>query len=141
MIYIEKGQINKVPVTAAERSRITDPFYLLVLYPEFDKDKGLIFFAAPDVSGYPQRMNIFELVEGESGDEQTANGWETLEEGKAHLKLEKGQYSYKVFESENLVFTIEETTGRVLEEGRAVVGLDIDTQISGQSSEAPQVYK
>lgn len=141
MIYIEKGQNNRIPLTLTERSRITQPFFLLVFYSEFEKDKAPIIFAAPDVSGYPQRVNIFELVEGESGDEQTANGWEELESGKAHLKLLAGQYRYEAYESETLVHTIEETTGRILEASRMVVALDIDEQISGETVEAPAVYK
>lgn len=141
MIYIRKGQNNRIPLTLTERSRITQPFFLLVFYSEFDKDKAPIIFAAPDVSGYPQRVNIFELVEGENGNEETANGWDDLASGAAHLKLTQGQYRYEAYESETLVFSIEDTTGRILEASRMVVGLDIDEQINGETSEAPAVYK
>lgn len=110
MIYIRKGQMNRIPLTLQEQALTAYPFYLMKFMPEFDENAEPVFFMSPDVSGYPERINIFELNEGVGGD----------------LDLIKGQYSYTVYESLVNTLDVGQTTGNIVESGRMVVANDID---------------
>jgi hypothetical protein len=136
MIYINKNATNIIDVTLTEASKLAAPFFLFEFTPEFERVENptSIYFTGPDLSAYPQRINLFELVEGENGNEDEANGFEELEEGGAHLKLKRGQYSYKVYESETETLDPQETTGRILEQGRLVVETEIDEEDEGQNN-------
>jgi hypothetical protein len=126
MIYIEKNILNQIPLTLAEKSNTATPFYLFVFSPEWGTDLEDIYFTSPDVSSYPSRINIFELKEGDNGSETSANGFNSLGVGESHLKLKRGQYIYKVYESEIETLDVTETTLNIVETGRMVVGLEID---------------
>lgn len=143
MIYINKNATNIIDVTLLENSKLAAPIFLFVFTPEFTTEENPvpIYFTAPDLSAYPQRINLFELVEGENGNISEASGFEELEEGGAHLKLRRGQYSYKVYESENETLDPDETTGRVIEEGRLVVETEIDEEDKGQNNEPNDIYE
>lgn len=141
MIYINKGQKNIVGLTLTETSRVTSPYYLFVFTSDGAKFQEEVIFVAPDVSGYPERLNIFEIVEGSTGSKTFANGHELLLEGEAHLNLESGQYTYKVYESETLVTEVALTTGNIVETGRMVVQLTEDEEDKGQNSNERNVYK
>lgn len=126
MIYIEKDKTNKITLTLSEKSKKINPFYLFVFTPEYGENLESVFFTGPDISIYTNRINIFELVEGENGSEQSANGFDVLPTGGSHLKLKQGQYIYTIYESDIETLLISETTGNVVEKGRLIVGLDID---------------
>lgn len=126
MIYIEKNSLNQITLTLSEKAVNINPFYLFVFSPEWSEDLTEIYFTGPDVSSYPNRINIFELKEGDNGSETSANGFIDLNNGESHLKLRQGQYTYKVYESEVETLNVNETTLNIVESGRLVVGLDID---------------
>lgn len=109
MIYITKGQLNEVCLTLAESSIIENPYYLFVFEHEFDTSEDPILWQPTDTSSYPQRYNLFELVEG------------------TDLTLTQGQYTYKVYESVDVPTSVEDTNGIVIEEGRMVVELSYTT--------------
>lgn len=143
MIYIEKNSTNNIALTLSEKSKLAAPFYLFEFVAEFNREevKQAIYFTAPDVSAYPERINLMQLVEGESGSKTEANGFEELPEGKAHLNLKRGQYIYTVFESETLTLDKTQTTGRVVETGRMVVEITTDEEDKGQRATKLGVYE
>lgn len=104
MIYIDKGILNKVVLTLTENSLLSNPFYLFVFENEYDTDIDQQLLYVPDTSLSPSRYNLFDITEG------------------TDITLDKGQYKYTVYEAVSLPSTIEDTTGRIVEEGRMVVG-------------------
>lgn len=140
MIYLNKDERNIIGLTLSETSRVSSPYYLFVFQSDGLKKEEPVVFIAPDVSMYPDRLNIFELVEGESGSTSFADGYEPLEEDMAHLSLMRGQYTYKVYESETKVTTVAGTTGRVVETGRMTVQTTEDEPDKGQNNEQPKIY-
>lgn len=106
MIYIEKGQVNTFALTLSEVTTLVDPFYLFVFEEEFNTEFTPILWEGVDSSSYPYRYNLF-----------------TLEEG-VDLDLNKGQYTYSVYES-SIPIIIDENTDltdfNLIEEGRLVV--------------------
>lgn len=122
MIYLNKDSLNKIVLTLTENSQIVNPFYLFVFENEFDTavDPQIIYLA--DTSLSPTRYNLFTLIEG------------------TDITLTKGQYSYKVYEAVSLPSTIEDTTERIVEEGRMVVG---ETTVNEEvnTTEFNSIYK
>lgn len=111
MIYIKKGQLNKVILTLSETSQLQSPYYLFVFENEYILEEEPIYWTSPDLSNHTNRYNEFDLVEGEDG-----------------LTLISGQYSYSVYESSNPnPQLITDTTGRIIEKGRMVVEINNTT--------------
>lgn len=133
MIYIEKGQLNAIPDTLQERATITGAYYLFKFVPDFPENPEPIMFMAPDISGYPDRLNIFQMVEGPNGSRTGANGFVSLGHGEAHLNLMRGQYTYYVYESNVETLDVGETLGNVIKQGRMTVGLTLDDADHGQN--------
>ena len=103
MIYINKDEVNSIVLTLTEVSTLTNPYYLFVFQNEMNPESTPILFTTPDISAYPERFNQFELDEP------------------VDVELNKGQYSYSVYESLIPPTSIQDTTGEVIEEGRMVV--------------------
>jgi hypothetical protein len=103
VIYINKGEVNNIVLTLSEVSTLTNPYYLFVFQNEMNPQSTPILFSTADISAYPERYNQFLLDEP------------------VDVELNKGQYSYFVYESLTPPVTIEDTTGIVIEEGRMVV--------------------
>lgn len=103
MIYINKDEVNSIVLTLTEVSTLTNPYYLFVFQNEMNPESTPILFTSPDISSYPERFNQFLLDEP------------------VDVELNKGQYSYSVYESLIPPTSIEDTTGEVIEEGRMVV--------------------
>lgn len=109
MIYIDKDTINTFVLTLTEDTTVSDPIYLFVFQNEYDLDSDKIYWIGTDTSTYKDRYNLF-----------------TLEEG-VDVTFVKGQYVYKVYESETIP---EDETGLTLvEEGRMVVAGEIINSI------------
>lgn len=142
MIYIEKNSTNNIAVTLQEKSRFTAPFFLFEFIFEYDRAEGKqpIYFTSPDLSQYPNRINIFELKEGEDGDLLVSNGFE-IEEGQSNLNLKRGQYIYNVYESDSITLDKSQTTGRVIETGRMVVEISTDESDKGQNNTTLNIYE
>lgn len=125
MIYINKNERNLIGLTLTESSTIEEPYYLFTFTPEWGIDVvEPIIFTAPDISIAKQRLNVFELIEGEEG-----------------ITLKGGQYTYRVYESIEFVESVEETTGRIVEQGRMNVMYTEDEADQGQNNEINSVYK
>lgn len=107
MIYVAQNSANKIVLTLTEVTTVTNPSYLFVFTNEFDTNTTTqILFTATDTSLYPERYNLFSLVEP------------------TDLSLVIGQYTYQIYEKSGPFTTplsIAQTTGVVIEEGRMVV--------------------
>lgn len=103
MIYINKGEVNSIVLTLNEVSSLSSPYYLFVFQNEMNTTSTPILFTTTDESPYPERFNLFYLDEP------------------VDVTLNKGQYTYSVYESLTLPTSIDDTTGIVIEEGRMVV--------------------
>lgn len=103
MIYINKGEVNSIVLTLNEVSSLSSPYYLFVFQNEMNPQSDPILFTTTDESPYPERFNLFYLDEP------------------VDVALNKGQYSYSVYESLTIPTEIDDTTGIVIEEGRMVV--------------------
>lgn len=120
MIYIEKNKVNNFVLTLTEKSRLFNPEYLFVFTNEYNIDAQPILFTTPDISNYTNRYNQFKLIEDSTGSKTGSND--------LPLNLIAGQYIYKVYEynEEGFDFTIAGTTGKVIEEGRMIVNIDVN---------------
>jgi hypothetical protein len=108
MIYINKGEVNTIVLTLSEDTTISNPYYLFVFQNEYNLESDKIYWIGTDTSAYKNRYNLFTLEEGEDA------------------TFVKGQYVYKVYESE--VPPEDETGLTLVEEGRMVVaGEDINS--------------
>lgn len=103
MIYIEKNISTNIALTLTESSRLAVPYYLFHFVNEINKTETFATFE--DISGYPERFNLFTM----------------------QLDYVKGQYTYTVYESENQKpETIADTTGYIVETGIMIVHSDED---------------
>ena len=141
MITLKKNQRNIIAVTLNESSRVSSPFYLFLFQSDGAKREDKVIFIAPDTSAHQDRINIFELIEGENGRKTFANGYKSLSAGASHLSLMRGQYTYEVYESSAIVDTVEETTGRIVESGILIVGTTEDEEDKGQNNNELNVYE
>lgn len=106
MIYVAQNSSNKIVLTLTEVTTVTNPSYLFVFTNEYNTTSTPILFTATDTSSYPERYNLFNLVEP------------------TDLNLVVGQYTYEIYEKSGpftLPLSIAQTTGVVIEEGRMVV--------------------
>lgn len=106
MIYIAQNSSNKIVLTLTEVTTVTNPSYLFVFTNEYNTTSTPILFTVADTSSYPERYNLFNLVEP------------------TDLSLVIGQYTYQIYEKSGpftLPLSIAQTTGVVIEEGRMVV--------------------
>lgn len=101
MIYLEKGQLNKIVLTLTESATISNPFFLFKFQWEMDLDVDPVYWVGTDTSIYTARYNLFELTEGTD----------------ATFRI--GQYVYEVYESATL--PADETGLTKIEEGRMIV--------------------
>lgn len=106
MIYIEQGVLNTIVLTLTENATIANPFWLFEFENEYNTDSQPIYWTMSDQSAYPERYNLFQLIEG------------------TDVNLIKGQYFYKVYESADPIIINPNTSPdglRLVEEGRMVV--------------------
>ena len=108
MIYLQRGATNSVVMTLTEKSELNNPYFLFSFTNNTSGDEKL--FNMVDISGYRRRYNRFELVETTSED---------LPNGK--VELEYGWGRYEVYESATQSLDINDTTGRILEQGKFYV--------------------
>ena len=114
MIFIEKNIVNNIVLTLSESSTISNPNYLFKFEYDFNMEPNEIFFTTADVSNYTERYNLFSLTENATG---STNGGNNVA-----LNLERGQYTYSIYEATASTLSVSATTGVILETGRMVVG-------------------
>lgn len=90
MITINKGQSNKVVVTLTEKCTLTNPLFIFVFTNDTTSDE--VTFTADDTSNSKIRFNEFTIVESDTPD--VYNGIISLNP--------QGDWSYKVYETENV---------------------------------------
>lgn len=99
MIYLEKAVNTRVALTLYESSQLASPYYLFVVESNINSQFTPLEFYLPDLSGYPERFNLFQF----------------------NLDIPKGEYTYKVYEATTQPTEISDTTGVIIEEGLVVV--------------------
>jgi hypothetical protein len=109
-VIINKGQINRVVVTVSERSKLLDPYYLVVFTSKFAMDDVTTSISVTDSVPTNIRYNLFEITEKTSPDPLLAE-----------VHLVEGEWSYKVYESVAQTLDVEETTGEILQQGLIIV--------------------
>jgi len=103
MIYLEKDISTNIALTLTESSQLIAPYYLFHFVNEINLTETFVNFT--DISGYPERYNLFVM----------------------QLDYVKGQYTYTVYESATPnPQTIAETTGRIIETGIMIINSDED---------------
>jgi hypothetical protein len=109
MIYVERAVNTRVVVTLGESSQLIAPHYLFVIESNINEQFTPLIFTSVDLSGYPERFNLFEF----------------------NLDIPKGEYTYTVYESETPPTDISDTTGVVIETGLCIVHStdDVNTSI------------
>lgn len=122
MIYIDKDKSTVFGLTLTEKATITGAHFLFKFTSDFEEDAEPVYYAGEDISAYPERLNIFEIIEG------------------TEITLTRGQYTYEVYESQEPTDDVTETTGKVIESGRMVVALKEDEADKGQNTNAENPY-
>lgn len=131
MIFIDRNEVNEVPLTLTEKVTIPNPFFVFSFQhlATLDEYQPLIYFTAPDLSDYCNRFNLFEITESDSGSKVGGNN--------IPLYLKPGQYEYKAYES--VTGSLDpETFGNLLEEGKMIVG---DMTVEGQDTAVTDIYR
>ena len=108
MIYIQRDTAEVVALTLSQTSQLAEPHFLFEFTNEISGAVSLFHFN--DVSGYPERANIFNMT----------------------IDLPIGQYTYKVYESvDDNPETVADTTGFVVQTGIMIIhgADDINTDI------------
>lgn len=108
MIYVEKSVNTRVALTLSESSHLVSPHYLFVITSDFNTSFVPLMFTASDLSGYPERFNLFEF----------------------NLDIPMGEYTYTVYESATTPSEISDTTGLVVESGILIVHTTEDVNTS-----------
>ena len=99
MIYVEKAVTTRVVLTLGESSQLLAPHYLFVIESNINTAFTPLVFTSTDLSGYPERFNLFEF----------------------NLDIPKGEYTYTVYEATTTPSDVEDTTGFVVETGLCIV--------------------
>lgn len=108
MIYLEKAVTTRVVLTLSESSQLLSPYFLFVITSNINDSFTPLVFTSTDLSGYPERFNLFE--------------W--------NLDIPKGEYTYKVYESATVPSEVSDTTGYIVEQGLMVVHSTEDVNTS-----------
>ena len=120
MVYVKKGERNVFGLTLSENTDIPNPFFLFRILSNGAKKSDEILIKLTDISNAPQRMNVFEFVEG------------------TDMTLERGEYTYEVYATET---DEDEPTGQPIETGRINVELSTDEDDKGQNNQTESAYK
>jgi hypothetical protein len=117
VIYITKDTTNTICLPLSDASTLVAPYYLFEFVNDSTDNK--YYFAQEDASAYKSRYSLFELIENAEG------GSSVIDEP---MNLEKGQYTYNVYETNTLTNDIEEVVGSAIKTGRmVVVGTELNT--------------
>jgi hypothetical protein len=99
MIYVEKAVNTRVVLTLGESSQLLTPHYLFVIESNINTGFAPLVFTSTDLSGYPDRFNLFEF----------------------NLDIPRGEYTYTVYEASTPPTEVSDTTGFVVETGLCIV--------------------
>lgn len=90
MLIINKNTVNDLYVTVTDRTTLSSPNYLMSLYNNDNRSKKVVRFTA-NTSTNIERVDIFELTETTSANEDLENGWINLNSGST--------YDYTIYET------------------------------------------
>jgi len=107
-IVITKNKVNSIYVTLAERSRVSNAYYLFVLKNKFDDSD--VLFSVQDENAPNMRFNLLEIEDVISPNNLLGQ-----------CNLVAGEWTYKVYESAAQTLDINDTTGEVLQQGLIIV--------------------
>lgn len=111
MIYINKNTTTRITLTLNEKRTLVDPYYIFVFYNVQTKVETVFYMVNTSVN--KDRYDLFSLVDTTS--EDLLNGI---------VNLDKGEYTYTVYESVTLSLNSIDWTG-VVEIGRVIVKDDV----------------
>lgn len=104
---INKNQLNNCCVTVSERSELVAPYFLVVFSSKFDTDGDTRSVSVQNSAPTNIRYDLLEITETTDPDPLSAEVYFPV----------TGEWSYKVYESENQTTDVASTTGRILQRG------------------------
>ena len=107
---IEKNTVNNIVLTLSERSQLVDPYYLIVFKSKFSTDDVYKYCSVQNQVSSNIRYDLVVITE------QTNP---VALDGEVYLI--EGEWSYNIYESQLPTLLVEETTGRVIQNGFIVV--------------------
>ena len=107
---IEKNTVNNIVLTLSERSQLVDPYYLIVFKSKFSTEDDYKYCSVQNQVSSNIRYDLVVITE------QTNP---VALDGEVYLI--EGEWSYNIYESQLPTLLVEETTGRVIQNGFIVV--------------------
>jgi len=107
---IEKNTVNNIVLTLSERSQLVDPYYLIVFKSKFSTEDVYKYCSVQNQVSSNIRYDLVVITE------QTNP---VALDGEVYLI--EGEWSYNIYESQLPTLLVEETTGRVIQNGFIVV--------------------
>jgi hypothetical protein len=109
MIILKKSETNIIALTLTEKSELINPYWVIEFKPDLIAAPPTVV-VAPDDSPFPRRWNRLTLID------TTVTGGPDPYAGE--IDLAGGWGTYKVYESMIPTIDIQQTTEKVLEEGK-----------------------
>jgi len=107
---IEKNTVNNIVLTLSERSQLVDPYYLIVFKSKFSTEDVYKYCSVQNQVSSNIRYDLVVITEQTN---PVALDGEVF--------LIEGEWSYNIYESQLPTLLVEETTGRVIQNGFIVV--------------------
>jgi hypothetical protein len=107
---IEKNTVNNIVLTLSERSQLVDPYYLIVFKSKFSTDDVYKYCSVQNQVSSNIRYDLVVITEQINP---------VALDGEVYLI--EGEWSYNIYESQLPTLLVEETTGRVIQNGFIVV--------------------
>jgi hypothetical protein len=107
---IEKNTVNNIVLTLSERSQLVDPYYLIVFKSKFSTEDVYKYCSVQNQVSSNIRYDLVVITEQTN---PVALDGEVF--------LIEGEWSYNIYESQLPALLVEETTGRVIQNGFIVV--------------------
>jgi len=112
MILLSKNTTNIVALTLTEKSQLASPYWIIEFKPDL-LDAPAHIVVAPDDSPFPRRWNRLTLI-----DTDVTGGPDPFV---GEIDLPTGWGTYRVYESMIPTVDIQQTTERIIEEGKYYV--------------------
>jgi hypothetical protein len=136
MIYIEKNQLNKVAIEVKQGQPSNNIYWLFEMINETGTVEKSRYFTTPDISPSPNRYNLFEITESDTGSPSDLVN-------NVPIRLEEGQWRVNMYGNVNpWILTTIPTLGSPSQTLRMIVGEVLNNVYSGkqQPQPIPNVY-
>lgn len=107
---LEKNKVNKIVLTLSERAQLLDANFLIAFRNKFSMDEITTAVSVKNSAPQNNRYDLLIITEKTSPNNIDAE-----------VHLIEGEWSYEVYESTLPTLLIDDTTGRVLQRGLAIV--------------------